>query len=355
MKIRLPNLESYLRLRFGEDVKIEKATYLGSGFHGSAYRIEVRFPSGREDVMVLKTLSGKGFGHDYPADRAQVIILAHDAFNKLPKHVKSFDAIGIKDTGRIVSLSGSKEFAILMDEVKGTCHMDNFERIRKSRKLRRGDMEPEVKLAKYIADIHLVKHNNPSIYRRKLRDTIGHGECLMGVIDTYPRNPGFTTHEELGKIVQMTIPWWSRLKFKSNRLCQVHGDFYPGNIYFNGGDFTVLDRGRGLWGEAADDITAYTINYISHALWSEKNWKGPFKKMFSEFFKVYLKKTGDHDIFKFLAPFFAFRGVVVTHPIFYPNLPAGARIKILNFVRNILQEDEFQLKDVKRYLEGSGD
>ena len=351
LKIKLSQLRKYLQFRFGEAVKLKKATFLGSGFHGSSYRLDVDFPNGRREVLVLKTLSGDGFGHDYPSDRAQVLLLANEEFNKLPSHIKSFDVIGIKDTGRIVSLTGSKEFAILMDEVEGTCHMENFNRIKKTKRLGREDMEREVRLAKYLADIHRVKHKNPSLYKRKLRDIIGHGECLMGVIDTYPKKVGFTNHRELGEIVQLAIPWWNRLKFSSRRLCQIHGDFYPGNIFFKGDEFTLIDRGRGPWGEAADDLTSYTINYISHALWSEGKWGGPFKKMFLKFFEVYLKESGDEEILKFMAPFFAFRGAVVVHPVFYPEIPAKAKKQVLNFIRNVLQEKEFCPSDVSLYLE----
>jgi hypothetical protein len=206
-------------------------------------------------------------------------------------------------------------------------------------------------LAEYLAGIHAVKYKNPSLYMRKLRDTIGHGECLMGVIDTYPQKPGFTSHQEMGEIVEKTIPWWTRLKFESHRLCQIHGDFYPGNIYFKGDDFTVLDRGRGLWGEAADDIASYTINYISNALHGEGRWAGPFAKLFKEFFNAYIKQTKDMDILRFLAPFFAFRGVVVVHPVFYPELSSEVRRKILNFVNNVLDAEEFDPKQISSYIE----
>jgi hypothetical protein len=350
LKVNLSQLRQYLKLRFGENIRLNKTTFLGSGFHGSSYRIEVEFPGGRKEKMVLKTLAGEGFGHEYPSDRAQVLILANKYFNELPNHVRSFDVLGIKDTGRIVSLSGSEEFAILMDEVEGICHIDDFKRIKRSKILNGGDIEKEIKLATYLANIHRVKHRNPSLYKRKIRDTIGHGECLMGVIDTYPKNPNFTTNEELSEIVKLTIPWWNKLKFNSNRLCQIHGDFYPGNIYFNKDEIVLIDRGRGPWGEAADDLSSYTINYISYALWSEKKWGGPFKKMFLRFFETYLGKSKDRDILKFLAPFFAFRGVVVTHPVFYPNLPIKAKKQILNFVTNVLQEEEFDPDKIKDYL-----
>ena len=41
-------------------------------------------------------------------------------------------------------------------------------------------------MAVYLAEIHAMKKDSKTLYWRKLRDTIGHGECLMGVFDTYP-------------------------------------------------------------------------------------------------------------------------------------------------------------------------
>jgi hypothetical protein len=131
----------------------------------------------------------------------------------------------------------------------------------------------------------------------------------------------------------------------------VHGDFYPGNIYFKGDRFTLLDRGRGVWGEAADDVASYTINHISNAVCSERRWAGPFKKMFLAFFKTYLDRTKDYDVLKFLAPFFAFRSVVVVHPVFYPNLPLQARKQILHFAQSVLETDTFDPRAIDTYLE----
>jgi hypothetical protein len=50
------------------------------------------------------------------------------------------------------------------------------------------------------------------------------------------------------------------------------------------------------------------------------------------------------------APFFAWRGLVIASPIWYPRLPVAVRRTIFNFIQNILAADRFDPQDVNRYL-----
>jgi len=116
-------------------------------------------------------------------------------------------------------------------------------------------------MARYLAEIHAAKKDSKTLYWRKLRDTVGHGECLMGVFDIYP--DGAVPYDVMTNIIKKSVDWIYRLKPRYKRLSQIHGDFHPGNIWFkNEDDFILLDRSRGPWGEPADDVTALTINYI---------------------------------------------------------------------------------------------
>ena len=63
-----------------------------------------------------------------------------------------------------------------------------------------------------------------------MRDTVGHGECLMGVFDTYP--DGSLSYNEMSGIIKKSVDWIYKLKPKHKRLSQIHGDFHPGNIWF---------------------------------------------------------------------------------------------------------------------------
>jgi hypothetical protein len=85
-------------------------------------------------------------------------------------------------------------------------------------------------MTSYLAGIHSLKKDSPALYRRKLRDTVGHGECLMGVFDTYP--DGIMGPAEMSNIIKKSVDWIIKLKPKYKRLSQIHGDFHPGNIWF---------------------------------------------------------------------------------------------------------------------------
>ncbi len=204
-------------------------------------------------------------------------------------------------------------------------------------------------MASYLAGIHSRKKEERSLYWRKLRDTVGHGECLMGVFDTYP--DGILSYGEMAEIEKKCVEWRARLKPKTYRLSQIHGDFHPGNIWFGeGADFILLDRSRGPWGEPADDVTALTINYIFFSVMRHGEVRGAYREGLSLFFSEYTNASGDGEITAVVAPFFAFRSAVVANPLFYPELSAEARKKIFRFADSVLSAERFEVERVNEYL-----
>jgi hypothetical protein len=67
-----------------------------------------------------------------------------------------------------------------------------------------------------------------------------------------------------------------------------------------------------------------------------------------------VRKTGDEGIYGVVAPFFAFRAVVVANPVFYPELGSDARRKIFNFTVNLLKSERFEIEKVNDYLGRAG-
>ena len=124
-------------------------------------------------------------------------------------------------------------------------------------------------------------------------------------------------------------------------------------MFCEGTVFTVLDRSWGEWGEG-DDVSSMTINYLFFGLLKTdgKEIDNDFKLLYETFFDVYLKETGDYELLDVIQPFYAFRGLVVMSPIWYPNISMETRRKLFNFIRNVLEADEFDYKGVDRYLEG---
>jgi len=342
------SIKEYIKTLFGEhalDVTIEK---LGEGVQGAGFLIEIKTKEG-DKHYVIKGLFPEGLEHDYPADRAGVFLLDLDEFKNLPKHVRAVDVLAELPGGSIKSIGGGKEYYLLMERAEGKHYFNDLTAVAGKDKLDTGDIEKIRSMTSYLAGIHSVKKDSKQMYWRKVRDTIGHGECLMGVFDTYPE--GTISSSEMAEIEKKCVDWRARLKPKFKRLCQIHGDFHPGNIWFKTPvDFILLDRSRGPWGDAADDITALTINYVFFSINHFGKLCGPYLEAFNLFYDQYINETGDTELFEVVAPFYAFRGAVVANPVFYPEVTPENRRRIFNFVHGVLDDESFKIEKVNEYI-----
>lgn len=351
-------LRTYLFKEFPDAVRVD-IRKLGSGVQGSGFLIEVKTPAEVKSYVIKKLLSA-GLGHDYPSDRAAVFLLDLDEYANLPKHVAAIDVLAEHEDGSIRTIGGGKEYYLLMERVEGKDYFIDLAEFAHKDRMNAMDIGKIRSMAAYLSSIHAVKKDSRHLYWRKIRDTIGHGECLMGVFDTYP--DGVMQYEEMAEIEKLCVDWRARLKPKAGRLCQIHGDFHPGNIWFKEGkgrrekgerndiDFVLLDRSRGPWGEAADDITALTTNYVFSSLRTHGTVTGPYLEALHLFFNEYVTLSGDRELYEVLAPFYAFRGVVVANPVFYPTVTSEVRRKIFNFVRSVLSTDRFEVERVNEYI-----
>jgi hypothetical protein len=340
-------IRSYLFKTF-DNISSVAITKLGAGVQGAGFLIEMDTPEGPKSY-VAKGLFPEGLGHDYPSDRAAVFLLDLETYGNLPRHVKAVDVLSEQQDGTVKSIGGGKEYYLLMERGEGRDYFKDLGEFSGSEKLGDTDVAKIKAMSSYLAEIHSVKKESRQLYWRKVRDTIGHGECLMGVFDTYP--DGTLGYEEMAEIEKLCVDWRARLKPKTYRLCRIHGDFHPGNIWFRSEtDFILLDRSRGPWGEPADDLTALAINYIFFSVKQHGEVRGAYFEGLRLFFEEYVRKTGDDEIYRVVAPFFAFRAAVVANPVFYPELTGDARRKIFNFTRNLLRTERFEIEKVNGYL-----
>lgn len=111
----------------------------------------------------------------------------------------------------------------------------------------------------------------------------------------------------------------------------------------------MLDRSRGEWGEPADDVTSMTINYLFFSLCRWGTLKGPLEVMFRLFWDTYVEASHDHAVTESAAPFFAFRGLVIASPVWYPKLPIEVRRTIFRFIEHVLDEPRFDPSRVNEY------
>ncbi len=307
---------------------------------------------GKEESAVLETMKEDDFGHQYLADRAHNVILAHTTFRNLPRHAQSIDAGIVTKSQQLSSIGDAEEYFQLVRWVAGNEYFHDMERIRLTGKLEALDIERVEALADYLASIHRGKYPRPALYIRRIRELVGHGECIMGLIDSYPERGEFASPSELEAIEQKCVAWRWRLKSKTARLSRVHGDFHPWNILFREGvDFSMIDRSRGEWGEPADDVAAITINFLFYSLRMFSDFRPPFQKLWEAFHSRYLEKTGEAEMYSVIQPFYAWRGLVIASPIWYPDLPPRVRQALFTFVNRVLESEKFDFESVKDYLE----
>jgi Phosphotransferase enzyme family len=352
-------LEAYLKHVLGEAAAIRDLKPLGAAAdhdvkrYGYGTAIEVIYDlGGQARRAVFQTVRPGPHGHETMPDRAQLLLSNYETFSRLPRHARALDIGTIHRDGRLVSLGDSEEFFILTEHVPGRGHQEDFYRLLETGNLTDRDLGRADLLADYLADIHSVRHDAPGLYRRRIRELLGHGECVMGLDDSYPERAGFIDAALLEQIEHEVLRWRWRLRRFEHRLAQVHGDFHPWNLLFeDSGDLHVLDRSRGEWGEAADDVTCLTINYLFFSLQRSGRLEGPFQTLFERFWSRYLAASEDDEILEVAAPFFAFRGLVIASPVWYPDLDEETRRKIFAFIRNVMSEKAFDPSAVNAYAE----
>lgn len=301
---------------------------------------------------ILSTMrGGPGFGHDHKADRAGVLIWAHDAYGKLPRHVKSLDVGFFTREGQLQSAGCAEEYFLLVEKAEGAAYRLDLERIRTDGTATALDLDRAGALSAYLAEIHAVKGQDVQLYFRRIRDLLGHGEGIMGILDGYPADYPLLPAKQQYLIESGCVAWRHYLKEKAKRLSIVHGDFHPWNILFReGADFTLLDRSRGEWGEPADDIAALSINYLFFSLLRSGRMEGAFRQLFDLFYGTYVDRTRDLELNFVIPPFYVFRALVVASPRWYPDLPEEVRVKLFRFVQAMLRVEQFDPHDLNRYL-----
>jgi Ser/Thr protein kinase RdoA (MazF antagonist) len=319
--------------RAGEDPK-------GFGY-GVPFEVACLVGGAPRTFVVSRTRVAQGFGHDYPADRAWQSIYGHAAYNSFPRHVRSVDVGCIRESGTLDSVADAIEFFQLVEKAEGTLYWLDLDRLL-SEPLRPLDTERARTLGAFLGEAHAVTRDEPTLYERRIRELVGHGECLMGILDSYPHPCPFLPPAACEAIERDAVSWRWRLRGRSHRLARAHGDFHPWNLLFREGtDFSVLDRSRGEWGEPADDVAALAINYLFFGLRKSAaaNREGvaePFGTLFRAFLDAYAAARADEELGAVLPPFLAFRALVIAHPRWYPTLPPGTRRALIDFAQRLM-------------------
>ena len=354
-------LRSYLEKRYGQPVQIEAIRQL-SGTAGGAEALK-KFGYGRPFLVACRTgeverrlvfhrIRRNAFGREREDDRVAAVWLDYRTYGRLPRHVAAEDMVVRGTEGGLRSIRGARELLLVTSFQSGTPYAADLERLREEPALAPFDLRRSELLAAYLAEIHDMKKDSPELWRRRLRDLVGHGEGILGLADSYGAVPG-AFDDILARIEDEALRWRRRLKPMSGRLSQVHGDFHPFNIIFReDGQFWVLDRSRGEWGEPADDVSCLSINYLFFSLLRFGRLAGPFLELHDAFWENYLAHSGDRAVTQVIQPWFAWRALVLASPVWYPDIDAELRRKVLMFAVTVMSLDAYDYSEVNRYLEG---
>ena len=361
MQLDLTELTRYLSERSGAPVHIEAVRQLGGEAAGEAalkqfgygrpflvsYRVDEQ-----EEKVVFHRIRRNAFGRERDDDRVAAVWLDFNTFGRLPYHVPAVDMVMQTGEGTIKSIGSARELLLVTAFRPGRPYANDLMRIQKEGKAHPLDIERVDTLAACLAEIHQVKHDDPLLWQRRLRDLIGHGEGIMGLTDSYPKEVPYIDAAELRSIEEEANGWRWRLKPMSHRLSQVHGDFHPFNVIFEEGvTIHLLDRSRGEWGEPADDVSCMSINYLFFSLQRSGRLEGAFRELHDRFWDRYLHLRPDEELSSVIQPWFAWRALVLASPIWYPNLAEEVREKMLAFARRVLSTESYDYHQVNHYCE----
>lgn len=375
---RLPALHAYLEQRHQAAVTIEQVRPIGESEHednAAAQKALKQFGYGRPLLVTYQLQQGPGapqrfrevfhnirrtpFGRERDDDRAAAVWLDYHTFNDLPHHVPAVDMVGLSRDGILGSLHDVCDLILVTTYRPGALYAEDLVYLRDGGDLRAHHVDRARTLAGYLAQIHSRDYDgDPALrdmlWRRRLRDLLGHGEGIFGLGDNYPLPLPYITAGRLLALENEANRWRWYLKPRSERLCQVHGDFHPFNILFQSDDgdaFHILDRSRGAWGAAEDDVSCLSINYLFFSLQRSAGLDEPFSTLYHTFWRAYLQQRPDDGLIEAIQPWFAWRALVLASPIWYPTIDEAVRRKLLAFARNVLATPCFDWQAPSRYFE----
>jgi hypothetical protein len=318
--------------------------------YGEPFKVVLRDPAGARRVLVFHTQTVNEFGHDRRADRVEGALLAYDTFGALPRHVRAIDVGLVDKDGRLISLRGGEEPYLVTEWAEGKLYAEDLRRVAAEGEARHADLARCDALARYLAQLHASKLDDRVAWRRAVRDLVGHGEGLFGIVDAWPDDVPGVPPARLRAIEERCLAWRWKLRPLARRLSRTHGDFHPFNVVFrpvrpgeDGTNFALLDTSRGGRGDPADDVTALAVNFPFLAIAAGGNaWAG-LGPLWHRFWERYLAHSGDREVLEVAPPFWAWRALVVASPRFYPGLAPEARDALVSLAEAALAAGRLDL------------
>lgn len=304
--------------------------------YGAPVRVVLEEAGGARRDVVWHTASANEFGHDRRADRAQAMVQSFDDFAQIPRHVRALDVGFVARDGSLISVRDGDEAYLVTEFAPGTMYADDLRAIAARGSLRDLDRARLDALVGYLASLHAPIGDGVVAYRRAIRDLVGHGEGIFGVVDAYPDTTPAASRARLQAIETRCAAWRHRLHGRYARLARTHGDFHPFNIVFGeDATFTLLDASRGACGDPADDMTALAVNFLLFA--ADGGWRAGLGELWQRWWAGYAAARADRGLLDVVPPFLAWRTLVVCCPRFYPDLAPATRDRLLGFAERVLE------------------
>lgn len=293
--------------------------------------------------LVFHTETPNPFGHDRPSDRARDALLAFHDFPLLPRHTHAIDVGAVDTRGEFVSLAKADEWYLLTSYAEGHVYAEDLRRIAARGACDDADLGKARTLGRYLGELHQTNLADEARYRRAIRDLVGSGEGIYGIVDGYPDGTPSAPRARLARIEADAAAYRARLAGRGARLSRTHGDFHPFNILFDGESLSVLDASRGAEGDPADDVACLAVNYVFFALETPGTWTTAFRPLLHAFWTSYFETRRDPELPEVAPPFLAWRALVIANPVFYPTLAAVTRDALLSFTEECLERGAVDL------------
>lgn len=308
---------------------------------GYGHPVRVRFRAeGRGFDWVFRTMRPDRFGHDRRADRAEAMVMAFDDFPKLPAHVRPVDLGFVTPEKELASMPRGEPF-LVTEYAAGEPYASDLQRLADARAPEALDILRVEALADYLAALHQTPCGRLD-YIRSVRDVVGHGEGILGLVDSYPETDSVMWSARLAAWEQSAIRWRWALKAERRNAVRIHGDFHPFNVLFSGvAGLTVLDTSRGSCGDPADDLTALSINFPFFALRATGEFDGALRELWGRFWHRYVGQVDDPRLLRRVGLYFAWRTLVVISPVWYPEVREDARERLAFFAERLLDGATF--------------
>jgi hypothetical protein len=316
-------------------------------------KVTLRDERGDTREVVWRVASANEYGHDRRADRAAATVLAADTFGCLPRHVSVLDMGAYRGSAEFVSLAGTDEFYLLTTFVEGRVYAEDLRAIARAGSLSSRDIARADTLVEYLVALHARRPPHArTAYARFLRDTLGSGEGIFGIVDGYPEDAPGAPRERLARIEEPCLKFRFDLRGRHERLRRTHGDFHPFNVVFDDrSELAVLDTSRGSVGDPGDDVSCMAINYAFFALGHPGSWRGALRSLWYGFWQRYTAATRDDGLYDVVAPLLAWRGLVLASPVWYPELHPADRERILAFVEHALSRGRFSPESAEEFFD----